>query len=377
MTRKIYMDEATTSWPKSKATIDALAQSADVLGSSSRGLPSLADRELAHARSVVAHYFSCDSADNFIFVPGATYGTNLVLKGYLKPGDKVLVSISEHNAVLRPLAELAACGVEVEWLASDAAGRVDVSELEQSLAHDDKAAAIICQHGSNVTGLLQPVEEICAFGNKHGIPVIVDGAQTGGHIPVNLATLNPAAWICSGHKGLRGVKGIGVLYLREDFKPQPLITGGTGFGDESVPPLERPTSYEAGTEPLPAIMALRAALENENRSLEEIEREEAERTKALIEGIGGIEGIRVLGAGGGRRLPIVSVTSDRHSPDELAFMLSRKYGIATRPGIHCAPKLHKHLETFQSGGAVRFSFSHETSFEDIESTIRALTEIFR
>jgi len=376
MIRKIYMDEATTSWPKSKATVDALVQSADDFGSSSRGLPSPADRELAHARSAVAHYFSCDAADDFIFVPGATYGTNLVLKGYLKPGDKVLVSVSEHNAVLRPLAELAACGIELEWLASDAAGRVDVSALGQSLAHSHEAAAIICQHGSNVTGLLQPVEEICALGNEYGVPVIVDGAQVGGHITVDLAELNPAAWICSGHKGLRGIKGVGVLYLRKDFNPRPLITGGTGFGDESIPLLERPTSYAAGTEPLPAIMALRAALENESRSLGEIEREEAERTKMLIEGIRGIEGIRILAAGDDRRLPIVSVVSDRHSPDELAFMLSRKYGIMTRPGLHCAPKLHKHLETFQSGGAVRFSFSHETSFEDIESTVRALTEIF-
>lgn len=373
MKQLIYLDEGTTSWPKRQETIDALVEGAQVKGSAGRGNSREPDRLTVHARNIIAQHLGVSGASDIVLVPGATYGLNMVLKGFLKPGDTVLVSIAEHNAVLRPLAELAQQGVELVWMKSEANGCVDPAWIASYILEGNRVDAIVCQQASNVTGLLQPVDEICAIGNEHGIPVIVDGSQAGGHVPINLAEMNPSAWVCSGHKGFRGVKGVGIVYLRSDFAPQPLITGGTGFGDETVPELARPDSYECGTNPLPAIMALGAAMDSETTSIEEIFEREQELVRFFIEGISEIEDITILGGADFREhLPIVSVISHRYLPDELSFILKQKHGIETRPGVHCAPMLHKFLGTYERGGAVRFSFSHMTSREDLQAAIDAL-----
>lgn len=376
MQQKIYLDEGTTSWPKSEATLRALVEAAQLWGSPSRGNSLLPDRKLAHARSVVADYLGIADSENIVFVPGATFGLNFVLKGFLKPGDKVLVSIAEHNSVLRPLAELEAQGVELVWMECDFAGRVQADWVEKYFAAGNSAQAIVCQQASNVTGIMQPVEELCSLGNRYNVAVIVDGSQAGGHLPINLEQMRPSAWICSGHKGFRGIKGVGVVYLREDFRPQPLITGGTGNGDENVPELICPESYEVGTEPLPAIVALGAALEYEEKTLGEIRAAELERIGMFMQGVEEVPDLSILGkANAEQRLPIISVMSKKFTPDELAFTLSKKYGIETRSGMHCAPLLHKHFGTYERGGAVRFSFSHLTTLEDLHITLRALKEI--
>ena len=377
MEKTAYLDEATTSWPKDKRTLEALVKGADMKGSSARGLSHVPDRALLHARTEVAAYFGVEDAERIVFTPGATFALNLVLKGSLKPGDTVLASRSEHNSVARPLAQLAERGVRVKWMPSDACGRVDVDGVEAYLAQH-AVQLIVCQHGSNVTGLFQPVQELCALGERFDVPVVIDGAQVGGHVPVDLAQLNPSAWICSGHKGLRGAKGVGVMYLRADFSPLPLVTGGTGFGDETLEGLEGLSLYEAGTQPLPAILALAAAVEAAP-AMDEIVRTEAALTQQLIDGLRSIEGLTIVGdcAGSAPHLPLVSITSSEHTPDELAFILEKKYGITTRAGMQCAPLLHKQLGTYEQGGAVRLSFSYCTSAEDIDYALRALREIFK
>lgn len=378
MQREVYLDEGTTSWPKSEATLDALVEAAQLRGSSSRGSSVVPDRKLAHARLVVAQALGVAKLQDVLFVPGATFGLNFVLKGFLKPGDKVLVSMTEHNSVLRPLTELANQGVELSWMKCDAVGRVDVAWLENYLEEGNRVEAIVCQQGSNVTGILQPIEDICALGHRYDIAVIVDGSQAGGHLPLNLTDMDPTAWVCSGHKGFRGVKGVGVVYLKENFSPKPLVTGGTGYGDEGVPKIVRPDAYEAGTNPLPAILALSAAIENEKKTIEQIRGDELARIELFLEGISGISNLRPLGvAGYGEHLPILSVVSDIMSSDELAFTLLKRYGIETRSGVHCAPQFHKYLKTYDRGGAVRFSFSHMTPLDDLEYAVNALTEIFK
>ena len=259
---------------------------------------------------------------------------------------------------------------------SDNTGRVNVEWVEKFFASGQRAAAIVCQQGSNVTGILQPIEELCALGDWNNAAVIVDGSQAGGHLPLNLDNLKPSAWVCSGHKGLRGIKGVGIVYLREDFAPAPLVTGGTGYGDEKIPELMRPEAYEAGTNPLPAIVALGAAIEHAEKTIDTIRAEELKRVSMFLDGIKEMGNVDALGiAEYDQHLPIVSVVSRVMNPDELAFTLLKKYGIETRSGVHCAPRLHKHFGTFKHGGAVRFSFSYATPEEDIHFALQALREI--
>lgn len=394
MKKTAYLDEATTSWPKDERTLAALVEGADMKGSSARGLSQGPDRAVLHARSTVASYFGVEDADRIVFTPGATFALNLVLKGTLEQGDTVLTSRSEHNSVARPLAQLAEQGVNVEFMPCDEFGRVGVAGVEAYLA-EHEVQAIVCQHGSNVTGLLQPVEDLCALGTRFGVPVIIDGAQVGGHVPVDLAVMKPAAWICSGHKGLRGVKGVGVMYLREGFEPKPLVTGGTGAGDETLEGIDALSLYESGTQPLPAILALAAAIEAAP-PIEEIVQKEAALTEIMLEGLRAIDDMYIVGDAMGAasidavgayesarvtpqgvsRLPLVSITSKKYTPDELAFLLEKKYGIATRAGMQCAPLLHKHLGTYEQGGAVRLSISYCTPRADVDYALRALREIF-
>ena len=266
--------------------------------------------------------------------------------------------------------------MELIWMESDNTGRVNVEWVEKFFASGQRAAAIVCQQGSNVTGILQPIEELCALGDCYNAVVIVDGSQAGGHLPLNLDNLKPSAWVCSGHKGLRGIKGVGVVYLREDFVPTPLITGGTGYGDENIPERARPEAYEAGTNPLPAIVALGAAIEHAEKTIDTIRAEELKRVSMFLDGIKEMGNVDALGiAEYDQHLPIVSVVSRVMNPDELAFTLLKKYGIETRSGVHCAPRLHKHFGTFEHGGAVRFSFSYATPEEDIHFALQALREI--
>ncbi len=380
MQETIYLDHGATSWPKPPQVVDAVAGAlTDFGGNPGRGAYRLAldtARAIHAARAGIARFFGVADAADLLFQPGCTQAMNLVLMGLLEPGDRVVAGATEHNAVARPLNMLAARGVEVVLVEPDAEGHIDPDEVER-VVRAVPTKALVCQHAGNLTGAIQPVADLSDIAHDHGALMLVDGAQAGGHLRVDIAQLGVDAWACSGHKGLLGPQGIGVLYLAPGCEPAELVAGGTGSGGSEDPfqPKARPDRYEAGTPNTPGILGLGAAIEWLSAHAEEQHAEEQRLTRMLHEGLLGIDGFRVLGPElGAPRVPIVSAVHDRIEVDRIAFALDRSYGIATRGGLHCAPWAHQASGTLESG-ALRFGIGYGNTQVHIEAALTALAEI--
>lgn len=374
----VYFDHAATSWPKPPEVVDAVVRALQDAGGnpgrSAHRLALAAARTIAEARSSLATLLGVRDARNVIFTPGCTAALNLVLKGTLKPGDRVVVSSVEHNAVSRPLATLAEQGVEVAVVRADADGLVDADEVE-AVVRKRPTRAVVCQHASNVTGATQPVGDVADVAHAHGAILVVDGAQGAGHLPVDLEALGADAYACSGHKGLLGPQGVGVLYLAPGFEPAELVQGGGGNSGEVEAPAARPDRYEAGTPNTPGIAGLGAGARVLLASARELWEQERRLTRRLHEGLLDVPGLRVLGPPPGvERVPVVSVVHDRLAGDELAFALDRRYGIAVRAGLHCAPWAHETVGTLETG-AVRFGIGYGLSDADVEYALEAMREL--
>lgn len=373
----IYFDHAATSWPKPTVVGEAIAVALKERGGNpGRGAYSMAldtARAVHGARGDIAGLLGVADAKNLLFQPGCTQAMNLLLFGLIKPGDRVVACPTEHNAVARPLNVLASRGVDVVLVEADEAGFVDVDAVE-ALVAESPTRAVVCQHAGNVSGAIQPVADIADVAHDHGALLLVDGAQAGGHLAVDLATLGADAWACSGHKGLLGPQGIGVVYLAPACEPDELVFGGSGQGDSEHPigPSARPDRYEAGTPNVPGIVGLGAAArwlaENGNAQ----RRHEAGLTRRLIEGVSSLAGYRVLGPSMEEpRVPVVSVVHERAHADQIAFALDRRYGIAVRSGLHCAPWAHRSLGTLGTG-ALRLSVGFGLTDGDVDLAVEAL-----
>jgi selenocysteine lyase/cysteine desulfurase len=303
---------------------------------------------------------------------------NLVLFGLLRPGDRVVVGFAEHNAVARPLNLLAARGLEVIVAPPDESGVVDADEVEGLVRHAP-TRAVVCQHAGNLTGAIQPVADLADVAHAHGALMLVDGAQAGGHLRIDLGTLGADAWACAGHKALLGPAGIGVLHLAAGCEPEELVAGGTGAGGSEEPfqPRVRPDRYEAGTLNIPGILGMGAAVRWLAEHGEAQRAEEQRLTRRLHEGLLALGGFRVLGPGPHElRVPIVAAVHDRIDVDRISFALDRRYGIAVRGGLHCAPWAHEALGTLHSG-ALRFGIGYGNTDEHIDAALSALEEIVR
>ncbi len=330
-------------------------------------------RAIHAARREVAALLGVADAKNLLFQPGCTQAMNLMLFGLIKPGDRVVACPTEHNAVARPLNVLASRGVEVVLAAADDAGFVDVDSVE-ALVAEAPTRAVVCQHAGNVTGTIQPVADLADIAHERGALMLVDGAQAGGHLPIDLSTLGADAWACSGHKGLLGPQGIGVLYLAPECEPDEFVFGGSGQGESEHPigPRSRPDRYEAGTPNTPGIVGLGAAARWLAEHGDEQRAHEAALTRRLVAGVRALPGYRVLGPDRDEpRVPVVSVVHERAQADQLAFTLDRRYGIAVRSGLHCAPWAHTSLGTIESG-ALRMSIGFGLSEADVDLAIEAL-----
>ncbi len=375
----IYLDHGATSWPKPPGVAEALAGSVVTYGGNpGRGAYRLAlqtTRAIHAARRDIAAFLGVPDTHDLLFQPGCTYATNLAILGLVRPGDRVVTTSVEHNAVARPLNTLVARGVEVVVVQTDEAGVVDADELE-SAVRAAPTRAVIAQHAGNVTGAIQPIADLADVAHAHDALLVVDGAQAGGHLPVDLAALGVDAWACSGHKGLLGPQGIGVLYLAGHVDADPLVTGGTGSGgsEEPLQPTARPDRYEAGTPNTPGILGLGASVRWLAEHAAEQRTAEARLTQDLLVGLLEL-GFRVLGPEPGEpRVPVVSAVHPAIDADRLAFALDRRFGIAVRAGLHCAPWAHETLGTL-GGGALRFGLGYGNTRYDVAAALSALREL--
>ena len=376
----IYLDHSATSWPKPPEVVDAVVNAMTTCGANpGRGAYSMAlaaARLVFESRRACADLLGVPDAHDLAFVSGCTEACNLMLKGLLVPGDRVVVSSMEHNAVSRPLHVLSSAGVRVEVVQADATGTVHAGDVERAV-RAETTRAVICQHASNVTGAIQPIADLADIAHENGALLLVDGAQAVGHLDVDLSALQVDAYAASGHKGLLGPQGVGVLYLRPGLDAAELLQGGTGGGssEEESQPQGRPERYEAGTPNTPGIAGLGAAARLLIAHGAEWRVEEQAVFLELKRGLGAIPGVTVLGPAVDEPcVPTLSLVSDRMDGDRIAFELDRRYGIAVRSGLHCAPWAHRTLGTLDTG-AVRLGVGHGTSTDDVEAVLTALREL--
>jgi cysteine desulfurase / selenocysteine lyase len=373
----IYLDHAATSWPKPPEVAEALLHSLNSLtanaGRSGHRASLDAARLVFQTRSQLAALFGIRNSEDLIFVRGCTEGLNLVLKGYLQPGDRVVVSPLEHNAVMRPLTRLAReLPLAVETLPADSLGRIDWDAVRPAASHHPRPPAlVIVQHASNVNGVVQDISRAKqVFPDS---PLLVDAAQTAGVLPIDVATQHIDFLCASVHKGLLGPTGVGVAYLSPAYEVRPLVEGGTGSRSESIEQPEfRPDRYEAGTLNLHGIAGTLGALclQPQRGLLGEHKRR---LSGQMLDGLAAIRGIQLYSPCDGSPL-CVSFRIAGLQPEEVALRLEREFGILGRPGLHCAPAAHQHLGTFPAG-TVRLSPGWGNGPDDILAAVRAVERI--
>jgi cysteine desulfurase family protein len=375
---RIYLDHAATSWPKAPGVVEAVARFLEhEAGNPGRGghrLTVAASRAIEGAREDVAALLGADP-DRTLFGSGATFWLNTVLLTQLNPGDRVVVSALEHNAVMRPLRWLEQSrGVEVVVEQGAGTDGVPTAQSLRARATASPTAMVVLSHASNVTGAVLPVAEIARA--VAPVPVVVDGAQTAGSLPINFADLGAAAYICSGHKGLLGPPGGGVLLLAPDFDIDPLVRGGTGSNSESEEmPEHLPDSLEAGTPNGPGIAGLGAACRwLAERGVEAVAEHERRLVRRLADGLREIPAVRLRGwRDGAPHTGILSFSVAGLDNGELAARLDRERGIMLRAGLHCAPAAHRRLGTFPDG-TLRAGIGPFNTDEDVAALITAVRE---
>lgn len=380
---RIYFDNASTTFPKPQEVPDAMYRFMTQVGSNiNRGCYEQAYRteEIVYeTRELLRSMFGGSDCKNVVFTRNVTESLNVLLKGFLKPGDHVIVSSMEHNAVMRPLQQLTGCGVTFSRVPCGADGTLNAADLEDFLT--DRTRAVVMMHASNVCGTLLPIEEAGAFCRRHGLKFFVDSAQTAGVWPIDMERMHIDALAFTGHKGLLGPQGIGGFLLRDEMIPliQPLISGGTGSisHTEEIPEF-MPDRFEAGTLNLPGIIGLHAGLQWLNRTgIDAVREHELALTKRFLEGLAVIEPGRLRLAGRPdctMRTGVVSIQTTAMDPAEAAFELDDRYGIMTRVGLHCAPSAHKTLGTFPTG-TIRFSFGWWNTAAKVDHALKALETI--
>ena len=381
--RQIYLDNASTSFPKAPGVAAAMAEYIEQVGVNvSRGgyapAYSAAERVL-ETRERLAAMFGVPKPQNVIFCAGVTMALNLVMLGLLKSGDHVLVSGMEHNAVMRPLALLARRGVLFDCVPCGLRGEMQPDQLEGMIRPNTRA--VIMTHASNVCGTLLPVEAVAQICRRHNIRLIVDAAQSAGVVPISLSGMGIDALAIPGHKGLLGPPGIGCLLLSEAFAAEldPVMAGGTGSrSDSQRTPDFLPEKFEPGTPNLPGIYGLCAALKFlAQRGTDGIRRHEALLTRRFLRGLDTIPAVRPVGMPDSEgRVAVISVEFLRQDNATAAFALESEYGVLTRCGLQCAPSAHRTLKTFPQG-TVRFSFGHATTEQEVEAALYAIAAVAR
>lgn len=374
----IYLDNAATTLQKPKQVMEAVAEAMCSLGNAGRGVHGAtlgASRVIFDTRKRLADFFHAESPKQIAFTMNSTESLNTAIKGTLQSGDHVITTELEHNSVLRPLYEMEKRGVELTILQSDEKGCIDLQEFEREIRRNTRM--IVCTHGSNLTGNLVDIGQVGEIARRNQILFCVDASQTAGVFPVDVQKMKIDILCFTGHKSMLGPQGTGGLYVREGVEIRPLKSGGSGVQTyRREHPAEMPTALEAGTLNGHGIAGLNAAVAYiQETGMDVIRKREQDLMKRFYNGVKEIPGIRIYGDfSGPERCPIVALNLGAYDSSEVSDELFMAYGIATRPGAHCAPLMHKALGTVGQG-AVRFSFSHYNTEEEIDTAAAALREL--
>jgi len=375
---EIYLDNAATTWPKPAAVYEAVDHFMRRVGATpGRGghwREEEAMRLAIETRARLAELFHAPYPANIVFTLNATHAVNAALKGLLRPGDHVITSSIEHNAVWRPLQALEQRGVELTAAACAPDGTLDPGDVERALRPNTRLIAML--HGSNVLGTLLPIGEIGQIAHRHGIPFLVDAAQTAGAYPIDVQTMHIDLLAFAGHKGTYGPHGTGGLVVRPGIELATWMEGGSGSESESeTMPAELPGRLEAGTQNAAGIAGLLAGVDFVlEQGVDRIRAHEIAMADRLIAGLEQLPGLRVLGpAAPELRTAVVSVTIEDYFPEQLAAVLDKVFQVATRAGLHCAPQAHRVAGTLETG-ALRFSPGIFTTAAEIEYTVDALAQ---
>ena len=374
----IYLDNAATTLHKPQQVIDAVVHAMQSMGNCARGTHEEAldaARTVYDARVRLASLFGCPRVDHVAFTANSTEALNMAIHGLIDPGDHVISTDLEHNSVLRPLYRLEAeHGAELSFVPADKLGNVDYADFERLMKPNTRA--VVCTNASNLTGTVLDIERIAKTAHSHGALVIVDASQTAGCWPIDMKKMGIDVLCFTGHKGLMGPQGTGGICVKEGIEIRPFKVGGSGVQSYSrTHPAEYPTRLEAGTLNGHGIAGLGAAAKFISETgVENIHAKERSLMLRFYEGVKNIEGVTVYGDFTKDKTAIVALNIRDYESGEVSYELSQGYGIATRPGAHCAPRMHKALGTAEVG-AVRFSFSFYNTEEEIDEAVRAVAEL--
>ncbi len=374
----IYLDNAATTMRKPQEVIDAVMLAMGSMGNAGRGVNDAslsASRLIYDTRERLCRMFGGTDPRQVVFTCNSTESLNIAIRGLLNPGDHVITTMLEHNSVLRPLYDLEAKGTSLTIIESDRSGNFDIEDMKRAVRPETKM--IVCTNGSNLTGNYVELKPIGEFARERRILFVVDASQTAGVFPINVEEMKIDVLCFTGHKGLLGPQGTGGMYVREGVNIRPLKAGGTGVQTYSkTQPVQMPTALEAGTLNGHGIAGLHAALGYiEEHGIGAIRKREQELMRQFYEGVKDIENVTVYGDFDTMdRCAIVTLNIGDYDSSEVSDELLTGYGISTRSGGHCAPLMHKALGTVEQG-AVRFSFSHYNTDEEVDAAVKAVREL--
>ncbi|KLU62827.1 putative cysteine desulfurase [Peptococcaceae bacterium CEB3] len=375
----IYLDNAATTWPKPEAVAgavqEALLHKGGNAGRGGHGAAMQMARLIHQTRVDLCTLFGMDDPSRVVFTQNATHALNMALFGLLHPGDHVITSSLEHNAVARPLYALRQRGVKVSEVPGTPGAEFDFAFYRK--AFRPKTKLVVTLHASNVTGTTLPIREIGQMAHEHGVRYLLDAAQTAGVFPIDLKNLPVDLLAFPGHKGLLGPQGTGGLIIKADVRVEPLIYGGTGSLSEEVrQPDFLPDALESGTLNGVGLAGLGAGVRYIlAEGVDQIRVREQELCRKLWSGLKGIAGVKLYGSEEGeRRAAIIAFNLGEMDSVELSYILEERAGIIARAGLHCAAQAHRMLGTLDQG-VVRFSPSHYTSVAEIEKALQTVKEV--
>ncbi len=374
----IYLDNAATTMRKPQKVIDAVVQAMSSMGNAGRGVNDAslsASRIIYDTRERICRMVGGTNPRQVVFTCNSTESLNMALRGLLNPGDHVITTMLEHNSVLRPLYDLESKGTKLTIIGCRERGTFDIEDMRKAITSETKM--IVCTNGSNLTGNYVDLKPIGELAHENGLLFVVDASQTAGVFPIDVEEMKIDVLCFTGHKGMLGPQGTGGMYVREGVSVRSLKAGGTGVQTYSkTQPTQMPTVLEAGTLNGHGIAGLHAALEYlEEYGIDNIRAREQELMWRFYEGVKDIENVTIYGDFTTKnRCAIVTLNIGDYDSSEVSDALLTEYSISTRSGGHCAPLMHEALGTVEQG-AVRFSFSHYNTDEEVDTAIQAVREL--